>query len=160
MYRQPPKINTDTAADIERQLIAYLILGCESDGVHKNAVGSLNAMIKIFSYYCQLIIDRQNQSLDKNFLAFLNLLGASLKPAQPARVLLTFTMAKGASVDALIPKGTQVAAQITSTLSPGKNLTFQNVCHGNTAAAAAAARMAGQILQSMMKPITLPVQAF
>ena len=114
MYRQPPKINTDTAADIERQLIADLIPGSEVGGVQKNVEGSLNAMIKIFSYYCQLIIDRQNKSLDKNFLAFLNLLGASLKPAQPARVLLTFTMAKGASVDALIPKGTQVAAQITS----------------------------------------------
>jgi len=84
------------------------------EGEQEKAEGSLDAIIKVFSHYCQLIIDRQNKSLDKNFLAYLNLLGASLRPAQPARVYLTFTMAKGANVEALIPKGTQVAAQLTS----------------------------------------------
>jgi hypothetical protein len=84
------------------------------EGEQEKAEGSLDAIIKIFSHYCQHIIDRQNKSLDKNFLAYLNLLGASLRPAQPARVYLTFTMAKGANVEALIPKGTQVAAHLTS----------------------------------------------
>jgi len=114
MHRQPPRIATRTAVDIEKQIIMELFPVISKEGEQEKAEGSLDAIIKIFSHYCQHIIDRQNKSLDKNFLAYLNLLGASLRPAQPARVYLTFTMAKGANVEALIPKGTQVAAQLTS----------------------------------------------
>ena len=46
----------------------------------------------------------------KNFLAFLDLLGAALLPPQPARVPVTFLLAKGSLVDAVVPAGTQVAA--------------------------------------------------
>ncbi|NTW37548.1 MAG: hypothetical protein HGB17_15835, partial [Syntrophobacteraceae bacterium] len=50
------------------------------------------------------------QAPQKNFLAFLDLLGASLLPPQPARVPLTFSLAAGSAVDGLVPAGTQVAA--------------------------------------------------
>ena len=47
---------------------------------------------------------------DKNFLAFLDLLGASRLPPQPARVPLTFSLAAGSAVPAVVPARTQVAA--------------------------------------------------
>jgi hypothetical protein len=56
------------------------------------------------------VIQRLNQVPDKNFLAFLDLLGVSRNPPQPARVPLTFTLAQGSVVDAVVPAGTQVAA--------------------------------------------------
>ncbi len=64
---------------------------------------------KYFGRYAELIIERLNQVPNKNQLAFLDLIGASLLPPQPARVPLTFSLANGSIVDGLVPAGTQVA---------------------------------------------------
>jgi hypothetical protein len=48
---------------------------------------------------------------EKNFLAFLNLIGTELLPPQPARAPLTFRLAENSPVDALVPAGTQAAAR-------------------------------------------------
>ncbi|MGK7892408.1 MAG: putative baseplate assembly protein, partial [Xenococcus sp. (in: cyanobacteria)] len=68
------------------------------------------ALVHIFARFAEIIIERLNQVPDKNFLAFLDLLGASRLPPQPARVPLTFSLAAGTTVDAVVPKRTQVAA--------------------------------------------------
>jgi hypothetical protein len=69
-----------------------------------------SALIRIFGRFVELVIDRLNQVPEKNFLAFLNLIGADILPPQSARVPLTFALAEGSPVDALVPAGTQVAA--------------------------------------------------
>ncbi|HBE16251.1 MAG TPA: hypothetical protein DDW51_01210, partial [Cyanobacteria bacterium UBA11367] len=70
------------------------------------------ALIRIFSRMASLTIARLNQVPDKNFLAFLDLLGTQILPPQPAKVPLTFSLASGVSDDKLvvIPAGTQIAA--------------------------------------------------
>ena len=70
------------------------------------------ALIRIFSRMATLAIARLNQVPDKNFLAFLDLLGTQILPPQPAKVPLTFSLASGVTDDKLvvIPGGTQVAA--------------------------------------------------
>jgi hypothetical protein len=72
--------------------------------------GASRALIEIFGRFTELIIERLNQVPGKNLLAFLDLIGASLLPPQPARVPLTFMLANGSTVDGLVPAGTQVAA--------------------------------------------------
>lgn len=72
--------------------------------------GASLALIEIFGRFAELIIERLNQVPQKNLLAFLDLIGASLLPPQPARVPLTFLLANGSTVDGLVPAGTQVAA--------------------------------------------------
>ncbi len=67
------------------------------------------ALVQIFARMAALVSDRLNQSPDKNFLAFLNLIGTQIQPPRPARVPLTFTLATG-STGALVPAYTQVAA--------------------------------------------------
>ncbi len=67
------------------------------------------ALIKIFGRMASQISDRLNQSLNKNFLAFLNQIGTKVQPPRSARVPLTFYLATG-STSALVPAGTQVAA--------------------------------------------------
>src|SRR4051794_25939678 len=67
-------------------------------------------LVRIFARLAQVVADRVNGVPDKNFFAFLDLLGVSLKPPQPARVPLTFEPATGTTVDALVAAGTQVAA--------------------------------------------------
>lgn len=76
----------------------------------RQATGVSAALIGIFARFAEIIIQRLNQAPQKNFLAFLDLLGAALLPPQPARVPLTFSLAAGSTVDGLVPAGTQVAA--------------------------------------------------
>ncbi|HEV7860979.1 MAG TPA: putative baseplate assembly protein, partial [Pyrinomonadaceae bacterium] len=64
----------------------------------------------IFGRLAEIIIQRLNQVPDKNFRAYMNLLGVSLLPPQPARVPLTFTLAAGSNSNAIVPVSTQVAA--------------------------------------------------
>lgn len=71
------------------------------------------ALIKIFSYISGNVLDRLNQVPRKNFIAFLDMLGIKLLPAQPARVPVTFKLAKGTENGILIPKKTQAAAAKT-----------------------------------------------
>jgi hypothetical protein len=68
------------------------------------------ALVGIFARFGEIVIQRLNRAPDKNFLAFLDLLGVAPNPPQPARVPLTFTLAPGTTVDAVVPAGTQAAA--------------------------------------------------
>ncbi len=74
------------------------------------ATGVSGALIGVFARFSEVIIQRLNQAPQKNFLAFLDLLGAALLPPQPARAPLTFSLAAGSAVDGLVPAGTQAAA--------------------------------------------------
>jgi len=67
-------------------------------------------LIRIFGRMAALVSDRLNQAPDKNFLAFLDLIGTQLLPPQPAKVPLTFSLVEMSPVDALVPAHTQVAA--------------------------------------------------
>lgn len=68
------------------------------------------ALIGIVARFGEIVIERLNQAPDKNFLAFLDLLGTAPLPPEPARVPLTFTVSAGSATDAVVPAGTQVAA--------------------------------------------------
>ena len=68
------------------------------------------ALISIVARFGEIVIERLNQAPDKNFLAFLDMLGTSPLPPEPARVPLTFTSVAGSTTDAVVPAGTQVAA--------------------------------------------------
>jgi len=68
------------------------------------------ALIRIFGRFAELVVERLNRAPDKSYLAFLNLIGTSLLPPQPARVPLTFQLAANSPVDAVVPEGTRTAA--------------------------------------------------
>ena len=67
------------------------------------------ALIRIFAGMQELIVDRLNRVPEKNFVAFLDMIGVRLLPAQPARAAVTFHLG-GARENVLIPEKTQVAA--------------------------------------------------
>src|SRR5437870_3789857 len=52
-------------------------------------------LLKIFSRIAEQVIQRLNRTPDKNFVAFLDMLGISLLPARPARVPVQFRLAEG-----------------------------------------------------------------
>jgi len=68
------------------------------------------ALIGIFGRFAEMVIERLNRAPDKNYLAFLNLIGASPTPPRPARVPLTFHLATSSPVEAMVPAGTLAAA--------------------------------------------------
>ena len=113
MSARSPNIDQRTAGEIAKQVQTLLKVYTpdwkEFDPTGQ-PTGVSAALIGVFARLSELIIQRLNEAPQKNFLAFLDLLGASRLPPQPARVPLTFFLAAGSAVDGLVLAGTQVAA--------------------------------------------------
>jgi hypothetical protein len=109
MQSPPPRMDKrDTEEIVEdiRVLAPYYVP--ELDVSEGRGVGV--ALIRIFAGMQGLIVDRLNKVPEKNFVAFLDMLGIRIIPAQPARAAVTFHLSAGARGDMLIPEKTQVAA--------------------------------------------------
>lgn len=119
MKQPTPKIDPRTAPDIFAQVLDLLdqqkvVLIPEPDWeAFQPEQGTSGALIGIFARFAELITDRLNRVPDKNFLAFLDLLGASLLPPTSARAPLTFSLTDGATGGAVVPAGTEVGALAT-----------------------------------------------
>ena len=79
------------------------------------------ALLQVLSRYAEIVIDRLNQAPDRNKLAFLDMLGISLIPAQPARAPVVFEPLPNAG-DGRIPAGTRLGAEVADRSDP---LTFE-----------------------------------
>jgi Baseplate J-like protein len=108
MKKPTPKLDRRTQIELITQLQELFADSFDWDGTQAPE-GNLAAVTGVFAHFCETIIQRLNQVPDKNFLAFLDLLGADRLPPQSARVPLTFFLAKGSTIG-LVPAGTQVAA--------------------------------------------------
>lgn len=118
MSRVAPLVDSRSAADVAAQVRD--LLAVYAPGWHAQVVDPLtgearsdplaNALIAIFGRFAEIILQRLNRVPDKNQLAFLDLLGEARLPPEPANVALSFSLAPGSLVDALVPAGTQVAA--------------------------------------------------
>jgi hypothetical protein len=117
MTTSVPMIDTRTRDDIAEQtrkfLCTYLNLADPPYNWEDNADGGEagRTLTKIFAQYCGIITDRLNRAPEKNFLAFLDLLGNSLIPAQPARAAVTFLLDSSATAGVMLPAGTRVQAE-------------------------------------------------
>ncbi len=109
-----PKIDLRTQQDLVRQ-IRYLIeqYSAPSNGDQVSLVKDpqVNTLVYIFSRLMEINIQRLNKALDKNFVAFLDLLGISLAPPRAARVPLRFSLAEGTNQHVFVKQRTQVAAE-------------------------------------------------
>ena len=109
-----PPIDPRSASDVARQLQQLLGVYApdwnEVDQATGAPTGVSAALIGTTARLAEILIQRLNQVPHKNFLAFLNMLGAALQPPQPARAPVTFMLTTGSLADALVPAGTQVAA--------------------------------------------------
>lgn len=77
------------------------------------------AFLKLAARMGEVIGAQLNRVPEKNFLAFLDLLGIDLLPPRAARVPLTFTLVEKAPRDAIVPKHTRVA------VSKADNVVFE-----------------------------------
>lgn len=74
------------------------------------------ALIELFAYLVEGLTYRLNRVPEKNYIAFLNLLGITRDPQTPARAFLTFTAAP--AVPVLVPKGTQAQTRASEADAP------------------------------------------
>lgn len=95
----------DLVAQTERLLRTYSDWEPSADGSDPAA-----ALVRIFARLGEVVVDRLNQVPEKNFLAFLNLLGLEPMPPQAARAPLTFALATGSTSDASVPARTLISA--------------------------------------------------
>ncbi len=90
-----------------RALAPYYVSELDVSGDKSGGV----ALLKIFANMLKLVIDRLNRFPEKNFVAFLDMLGIKLLPAQPARAAVTFYLSEGAPKNVLIPERSQTSAE-------------------------------------------------
>jgi hypothetical protein len=107
---RPPQIDKRTASGIAIHLRA-LIRTYTPEWRGAGVTGDFgDALVHIFARYAEIVIERLNRAPEKNLLAYLDMLGESQRPPQPALVPLTFSLAAGSAADAVVPAGTQAAA--------------------------------------------------
>jgi hypothetical protein len=106
---KPPDIDPRTRAQIAEQtrqlMCKYLGWSNSADGGEAG-----RALTAVFARLCSLVVERINRAPEKNFLAFLDMLGNTLVPATSARAPLSFTLAGAALDGVLVPSGTRLYA--------------------------------------------------
>ena len=140
MTDQPPPIDPRTRADLVAQTTA---LAAAYSGWRPRPDGRPDpgvALVGVLARFAELVVQRVNRSLDRNYLAFLDLIGTRPVPPLPARVPLTFSLAEGSPVGALVPAGTQVSA------APAGNATGEVVFETETTLVVTPARLQAVIV--------------
>ena len=102
-----PKLDDREFADIVEEAIS-LIPRYAPDWTNHNPSDPGITLLELAAWMTDLILYRLNRVPEKNYIAFLNLLGIKLRPPRPARALLKFELVEGATHQ-IVPKGTQVA---------------------------------------------------
>ncbi|HKJ69034.1 MAG TPA: hypothetical protein VKA68_13830, partial [bacterium] len=69
------------------------------------------ALLNIFLHLHEEVIGHLNLAPDNNFIAFLDMMGFELLPAQSARAAVTFTLTPGTTENVRIPSGTLLTGQ-------------------------------------------------
>ncbi|MCP4136609.1 MAG: putative baseplate assembly protein, partial [bacterium] len=67
------------------------------------------ALIELFAWMIEMVIYRLNKVPEKNYLTLLDLIGLSLSPPQPSKVLLSFTPVERYEGEVVVKKGIQVS---------------------------------------------------
>src|SRR5258706_10084558 len=116
MAPKAPLIDPRTPGEIARQtqdLLANYLGGLGYPGWNAGADGGEagRALVGVFAHYCGVIVDRVNRAPEKNFLAFLDLLGNSPVPPIPAQVPVTFFLDTTATEGLAVPAGTRIQAE-------------------------------------------------
>ena len=68
-------------------------------------------LLRIYLHLQEQVLSRLNRALDRNLVAFLEMMGTRLDSAQSARAAVAFTLAEGANENVLVPKGTLLSGE-------------------------------------------------
>ena len=102
-----PKLDDRTFNDIVEEAIG-MIPRYAPEWTNHNPSDPGITLIELSAWMTDLILHRLNQVPEKNYVAFLNLLGIKLRPPRAAKAFLQFALVDGAQKQR-VPKGTQVS---------------------------------------------------
>ena len=108
----PPEIDPRKASDLFRalrEMVPHYVREWPAKGDDDPGV----ALLKIFSFIAEGVISRLNRAPERNFLAFLDMLGIRLLQARPAQVPVRFIVANGIEIPFRVDSRTQVSAPAT-----------------------------------------------
>ncbi|HTR49783.1 MAG TPA: putative baseplate assembly protein [Kofleriaceae bacterium] len=103
----PPKLDDRTFHDIVDEALS-MIPRYAPEWTNHNPSDPGITLIELAAWMTDLLIYRLNQVPDKNYVAFLNLLGIKLRAPRAAKALLRFALVDGATKQR-VPRGTQVS---------------------------------------------------
>ncbi len=86
-----PKLDDRAFEDIVNEAIRLIPRYCPEWTNHNPSDPGIT-LIELAAWMTDVILYRLNRVPEKNYVAFLNLLGIKLKPPQAARALLSFTL--------------------------------------------------------------------
>lgn len=108
-----PKIDQrsqqDLASEIRRLILDYCPEFISTDEIESDK--QADALINIFSTMMGHVIDAVNQAPEKNYTAFLNLIGVSPTAPRVAKAPMVFKLKRDWDKDGYIPAGTKISAQ-------------------------------------------------
>jgi predicted phage baseplate assembly protein len=110
----PPNLDDRTWSDLVNDAIA-LIPQYAPQWTNQGPSDLGITLVELFAWLVEGLTYRLNQVPDKNYVAFLNLLGITRLPPNPARSFLTFS---ATSATVVVPKGTQAQTAATETQTP------------------------------------------
>jgi predicted phage baseplate assembly protein len=102
-----PKLDDRTYADIMAEALR-LIPRYAPEWTNHNPSDPGITILELTAWMTELLLYRINRVPEKNYVAFLNMLGIRLRPPQPARALVTFELVEGAERQ-VITEGMQIA---------------------------------------------------
>src|SRR5262249_55354317 len=102
-----PRLDDRAFEDIVAEAIRLIPRYCPEWTNHSPPEPGITLM-ELAAWMTDIILYRLNRVPERNYVAFLNLLGIKLKPPQAARALLTFNLIDGAERQ-IVREGTQVA---------------------------------------------------
>ena len=111
-----PNLDDRSFEDIVQEAIRLIPQYCPEWTNHNPSDPGI-ALIELFAWMTEMTLYRLNRVPDKNYLAFLELMGVTLTPPQPARTVLQFAIHPKAD-RVVVPQGTRVATK------PGPDGTF------------------------------------
>src|SRR5215475_2581090 len=102
-----PKLDDRTYADIVAEAMRLIPRYCPEWTDHNPSDPGIT-ILELTAWMTELILYRLNRVPEKNYLAFLDLIGVRLRSPQPAHALISFDLVSGAERQN-IRLGTQVA---------------------------------------------------
>jgi hypothetical protein len=108
-----PKIDQRSQEELVSELRRLILYHCPEFGSIEDITADkeLDALVNIFANMMGHVNDALNQAPEKNFTAFLNLIGVSPTSPIPARAPLVFKLKDDWDTDGFIPAGTKISAQ-------------------------------------------------
>ena len=115
-----PNLDDRTHAEIVEEAMRLIPQYCP-EWTNHNASDPGITLIELFAWMTEMIIYRLNKVPEKNYLAFLDLMGIQRQPPQPARTVLTFGINERTDM-VTVPASTQAATRPTG---DRKAMTFE-----------------------------------